>query len=364
VQWENVSVSTAPRPRQTTVAGALVIVGSLLVVATVWDQISRLHSLDTRESVTKVLADPPFDGLGLSVDGTLTVLHVLGMVAAGCAVAAVGLGWHALQRSRSSLIALSVVAVPLFLAGSASGGAFPTLVAVAVAMLWLQPSRDWFAGREPRPPATPVPPRSPTLPPGQPGAQAPVAPPYQLPAPPRVQQPMRPPVQQAPQAWGQPAYRGTSRQPRPSAVLTAAVVTWIGTGVTALMLLASAVVALDRRDQMWDEVVRRQPRLVDEGFTRDSFAVVAVVVIGIALVWCVVAAGFALLTLLGMGWARIGLALMAALSTLFLMVASLFNVLCLLPMVVAVAVVALLMRPEVVAWFSARRPPGRPGPGA
>ena len=44
------------------------------------------------------------------------------MVAGGCAAAAAILGYHVLQRSRGARIALTVLAVPLFVSGLVTGG--------------------------------------------------------------------------------------------------------------------------------------------------------------------------------------------------------------------------------------------------
>ena len=44
------------------------------------------------------------------------------MVAAGCATAMVVLGYQTLQRSRGARLALTVLAVPLFISGLATGG--------------------------------------------------------------------------------------------------------------------------------------------------------------------------------------------------------------------------------------------------
>ena len=75
------------------------------------------------------------------------------MVAAGCATAAAILGYQVLRRSRSARLALTLLAVPLFVTGLVTGGFTSSVVAASAVMLWFQPARDWFNGvvREPRP---------------------------------------------------------------------------------------------------------------------------------------------------------------------------------------------------------------------
>ena len=112
----------------------------------VFDRVAGLHTLETRESVEQFLAEPPGRDLGLGVDGVLSMMRTLAMVAGGCATAAAILGYHVLQRSRSARLALTILAVPLFVAGMVTGGFVSSLVAASAVMLWFQPSRDWFDG--------------------------------------------------------------------------------------------------------------------------------------------------------------------------------------------------------------------------
>ena len=93
------------------------------------------------------------------------------MVTAGCATAAGILGYQVLRRSRSARAAVTVLAVPLFLAGMVTGGFITSVVAASAAILWLQPARSWFDGTAPPARRTPVVPAQPTPP------SAPPAPP-------------------------------------------------------------------------------------------------------------------------------------------------------------------------------------------
>ena len=182
----------------------LIMGGSAIVIALAFDRMAGVHSIETQESVQKFLNEPPGSDLGIEVQSVLTMLRTLTMVAAGCATAAAILGFHVLQRSRSARLGLTILAIPLFVTGLATGGFVSSLVAASTVMLWLQPARDWFDGVSqpqadarraaarrtvappaPRPPAPPAPPASgrppitapgawPT-PYGQPAAEAPPA---------------------------------------------------------------------------------------------------------------------------------------------------------------------------------------------
>lgn len=162
--------STSARPRQLTMAGGFVIGGSVLLLLTVFDTFTSLQSVEMREEVTEVLSSPTGKGLGISVGEALSLMRGGLMVAAACAAAAAVLGVYALQRHRGARIALSVLAVPILLTAPLTGGLVGALVVVATVMLWSGPARDWFAGRPVRQPAErPVPsPATGALPPPQP----------------------------------------------------------------------------------------------------------------------------------------------------------------------------------------------------
>ena len=102
------------RPPQATVAGWLVVGGSVVVVLMALSQGAVLHSLDTKEAVEDYLSRPPGDQLGLGVQGMLTLLRVVWTVTAVSGAAAAVLGWYALHRSKGARLALSGLAVPLF----------------------------------------------------------------------------------------------------------------------------------------------------------------------------------------------------------------------------------------------------------
>src|SRR5215212_1811419 len=140
---------TLPRPRQVTMAGWMIVGGSVLVVATVFETVTNLHTLETRQAVSQFISQSPGDGFGLDVSGALLVLRTVSMVAAGCAAVAAVLGFHVLRRNRGARLGVTLVAVPLFLTGLVTGGFLSSMVAASSLLLWLEPSRNWFDGVRP-----------------------------------------------------------------------------------------------------------------------------------------------------------------------------------------------------------------------
>lgn len=135
--------------------GWMILVGSVLVVVNVFEMLGGIRSLETREMLEDYLLDGPGSGLGWSVETGLVALRATAMVAAGCAAAAAVLGWFVLRRHRAARTVLTVLAIPLFVTGVVAGGFMSSLVAASIVLLWMQPARDWFAGRKPQP-ATPL----------------------------------------------------------------------------------------------------------------------------------------------------------------------------------------------------------------
>jgi hypothetical protein len=344
-------------------AGWLVVIGSVAVVLTALDQAAALHSLDTRETVEEYLSKPPGDELGLGVQGGLTMLRVLATIAAVSGAASAVLGWFALQRSKPARWGLTVLAVPLFLVGFSfhglvSGGVFPGVVAAAVLILWFQPARDWYDGKAPapappqeaRPPAEPatrdplldLPP--PTAPPLYPATYA-AAP---------AQQPTTGPVTQP--ASARPALR------RPASVTWACVLAWLSTAAVFGVLAMLVVVMIASPGEVIDAAHRANPDLADQGVTDAELKALTYAVSGLAMAWSAAAATLAALAWRRVGWAATGLAVSAGLASALclLAVVSALSAPFLVPMVACAATLALLLRPESLAWFRRSPRPGRP----
>ncbi|MFE6511595.1 hypothetical protein ACFVDI_13945 [Nocardioides sp. NPDC057767] len=355
------SETKLPRPGQATLAGWLIVLGSLLTVVTAWDQIAGLRSLDTRERVEELLAEPPLAGSGIGLDSILTLMHVMALVTGAIAAAAVILGWHVLQRNKQARLALTVIAAPLFFAGMFGGGFWSTLSAVAVVLLWMSPTRDWFDGVAPtkrealdnsdpdqKSYAAPTPPEAPTAPTASTASTTETG---------SATGPARLSAQQPP-PWTGPMARPTTAAPtrRPGAVMAAAVLTWIGAGLTALMMLASAVTATANPDLILDQLHKQaenDPAMRDAVslYTTDIIvASVWIMAVLVALV-CVAAGVFAAFAIRRHSWARVALMISAGISALSLLLFALAFPPAVVLFGAAVATFSFLLRPEVAAWF-------------
>lgn len=314
----------------------LTMVGSVIVVLLVFDRLAGLNTLETRQSVEKFLAEPPGSDLGVGVDGVLSAIRTLAMVTAGCATAAAILGYQVLRRSRSARLALTVLAVPLFFAGMVTGGFVSSVVAAAAVMLWLQPARAWFGD-------------TPRVAPAAPAAFAPASATASATA----------STTAAPLPVATPAAR-------PSGVIIACVLTWVATGLAVLGMVAIGVLLAVQPGALLDEVHRQNPQLESEGVTDDLLVGVTFAMIGAIVLWCLSAAALAVLVFRRTEWARIVLVVSASTAAALSLIGSAIGAfLLVLTLVASVATVALLLRPEVRAWFSerpGRRPPAAPGP--
>ena len=344
-----------PRPRQVTFAAALIIGGSVLLVLSAFDQVAGLRSLESRESIQEFLAEPPGDGLGLSVEDVLVALRVLAMTAAACAAAMAVLGGWVLQRSRPARLVLSVLAVPLVITGLAAGGVFAPVVAVSVVMLWLQPARDWFDGIAQKPPREtprPEPAAWRTQPPAQPPAQPPsypVVPPASEPRP-YAGFGTAPTPYAGPVAPTGPA--ASTR--RPGAVAWACALTWAVSGLVAVGMAISAVVIVLSPDLVMDELRRQEPSLAED-VSEDMLVGTAVVMAALLVVWCSAAAVVAWFAFRRATWAQVVLLVSAGLAGGICLLGTLVGSFPLIvPLAACSVTFALLLRPEVRQWYAAR----------
>ena len=368
--------ATHPRPTQVTAAAWMIMVGSVFVVLTVWDRLAGLHSIDSQEALQGVLDNPGIKGSGLEISDLMSVVRVVSMIGAGCAAAMVVLGYQTLHRSRGARVALSALAVPLFICGLVSGGFVAAIVVAAVATLWLRPARLWFDGlpadsgasahptMAPRLPAPPTEERPPDQeqPPAPPQATQP--PPQQTPWPPAQLPPSQqqwgpppvwaPPPTSAYDAWpGQPAQTGqiTRAARRPGALLGACLVTWAVTGLTLLTLLGSIVVLATDASYVLDSMHEQNPALSDQGLTDHAILVTAFVMCGLFVLWAVAALVVSGFCFSGRRWAWYALLISAAVLAAFSVLGAIASLLMLVPLAAAVAVITMLVRPEVRAWM-------------
>jgi len=367
----------ATRPGQATLAGWLIIGGSIVLVATAWQRISTLRTLETQESLRSTLDQQPFKGTGLSVDTLSEVIRVLCMVGAASATAAAILGFYALRRSNSARVALSVLAPVILVGGFATGGFFAPMVVAGIVMLWLRPTRDWFAGRAWEPAATartarrpdPFAPRDSAPEPDRQRAPEP-APGHDAARPDPEHQPPPPPQAVPPPgvAWGpRPAEspygaaRGAWPAPaapvrrRPAALIWACTLVWVFCGIVAGGLLITALVLAAARDQLFTELERQQGPIEDLGVSESDVVLGAYVTTAVVVPWCVAAIVLAVLAFRGVGWARIALAVCSALAGLTALVFALFSPVLVVLVAAGATAAFMLLRRDVTAWFAQRR---------
>lgn len=351
-----------PRPRQVTLAGWLIMAGSVLVVVSVFERLTTLNSLETREAIDRFLAEPPGRGSGLDTETVLSAVRALAMVAGGCAAAAAILGYHVLKRSRGARLGVTVLAVPLFVSGMVAGGFLSSLVAGAAVLLWMEPARDWFAGRPARTPPRPE--------------QAPRPRPGPAPSPPDAAPRGAPPTPTAPPPAGpgpthgfgsvppDPAARAATwpvpppgvplgRPRRPDTVVWACVLTWVFSGLAVLFMGLGALVLAASPDLVFDELRRQNPELLRDGFTEGTITTLTYVSAAVTLVWCAVASVLAGLLVRHVRWARTALLVVVGATGAFSLAGSFQAVVLVVPLLACVAVFSLLLRPEVRHWISA-----------
>lgn len=326
------------------------MLGSAFVVLTGYEVIAGLRTLQSRDAIESFLAEPPGDGLGLSVESVLSLMHVSAMVAAGCATAAGVLGFHVLQRHRGARVALAVLAVPLFVTGIVTGGFMSSLVAVASLMLWLQPARDWFDGKA----APKVERRSES---GSTAAAWPPDLPAQPPAPtgPRAYEGFghttNTPVRHPPTGA---AGRPREVVKRPDMLVVAAILTWVVAGFALVFSIVAIAVVASSPDLVLDEIAAQNPDLASQGISESALLASTYVMGGITAIWASLACACAAIMLRRSGAAARALMVSSALTAGFCFVGTLASIVLALPAMAAVVVVALLRRPDVRAWFVPR----------
>ena len=345
------------RPRQATVSGSLILAGSIVIVLLAFQQVSTLGSIAAQEAAADLISTPPGDGLGLSVDDVQAILRVMSFVAAATGTAAAILGWQVLQRSRGARLALSVLAPVLLVSGLASGGFSAALVAAAVVMLWVQPSRDWFNGREPvaRPEraSSTVAPRAstPMSPPAQIPPPAPAQSSWNLPAPGLVGAPVTAFSETASPDGAPPAKH---LMQRPGKVTAACIVTIVSSGLVFASVLVSLLYLFASRAAVVAEIEKELASAAYGNISADSVANVMTGFFVVLLVWALVAIALAIATMRRSNGARITLVVSAILSALV----SLLGVMVVAPLAFTAAGVltaVLLLSSDAKVWFAGPR---------
>lgn len=380
------------RPPQVTWGAAITVVCGVLLVATAFDALAGLRSVDTREQLMKTLDSPEARQLGISIEQATTAMH--GLLLAGGAAAAVAavLGGYAYQRHTGARAGLGVAAVVALIGSLAADPVLGILLVVGAGLLWSPAARVWFRpelarerfpgveeptdGPPPveQPPAVPMPaadraaprlPRDPAnVPPPTHGFGGPAAPvPWSPPASGSYGvTPVGPaPVPPSP-GW---------RPPTPGSVKAAVALTWTCCVLALVALIAAAAVLANDRARVV-EVLREQPGYDRFAGHEDALIGALWFLDGVFVLWTLAAAAVAVFVLRGHEWARVLLLVSAGVSAvvgLAAFPASVFHV------VGSAVALGLLLSRSASAWFRHRRstpanaaavwapPPGQGPPG-
>ncbi|MCX6399043.1 MAG: hypothetical protein NTX33_03810 [Propionibacteriales bacterium] len=352
------------RPGHATLAGSIIVGCSVIVVLSAWERISTLRTIESQEALQRTLADPPMSGLGLTVDGYTDLLQTLCVIGAAAATAAAILGVQVFKRSTSARLALTGLSPVLLVGGLAAGDFFGPMVVTGIVLLWLQPTRDWYAGRpwaqaheqrraerlaDLRPPNSPtVPPAAVETPPQHPvgsGGPAPASPGPVLPGPAPAGPVFGEPVQQY-------ARPGDVRRTKPQALVAACALTWVTSTVVLVGLGLTAAFLPSQSKDLLAEVTREEPRMVEVyEVTENSLLIALYLMLVVFAIWAVAAIVLAWLAYVGQNWARITL-VVSAITAGVLVLAVAIGAWPLLILVVVFGTSAwMLLRPEVGRWY-------------
>jgi len=170
----------------------------------------------------------------------------------------------------------------------------------------------------------------------------------------------QPPAYGQPQpAYGQPGSYGAPVLPdpdadkRPGPVTAAAVLTFVFAGLTAVLFGFAMVGLMVERDSFLEEL-DNEPGLED--VSPDDLFAVLMIVLGVFLVWSLVALVLAILVLRRSNAARILLIISAAMSALFSLLAILSAVSA-ATLVAGISVVVMLLSGSARDWFARKNAP-------
>ncbi|MCW2783920.1 MAG: hypothetical protein JWP74_437 [Marmoricola sp.] len=308
-----------PRPLQVTVAGGLVAGASAFMVVAVFDALGGLGSVDKRDAIHEAVSTGWAKSLGLSAAQATDVIRAGLYIGVVAAAAAAVLGVFVLQRDRTARIVLSVLAVPIVVTSPFSQTFLGTMIGVGTLTLWMQPGRNWFAGLAPVPlPERPTPlqrhqqlPAPPPMPP--PMMPPPVMPP-DLPGSPPAPPPPASPYGYGPPSPYYPPPVPRATEPVPTQLRIACILVWIFSALTAVgFLVTIGYLALNTDGFM--KIARQSPNW-NPSYSEHMVVAGALVAGVVFVLWCIGAAGLAVLAMRGATWAWVLLAISTVVASL------------------------------------------------
>jgi hypothetical protein len=150
------SRTKSSRPREVTISALLTIVASAVMILAAVTLAEQLDSSTMRDTLTRIITDPRFASLDLSLDEARSLVKYTLMAMGGLSVTSLVLGAFVLRRhqpSRIALTALGAVVAVLSLFAGLPGWVLAVYVGVSVGLLWTRSARAWFnpATRQQRP---------------------------------------------------------------------------------------------------------------------------------------------------------------------------------------------------------------------
>lgn len=205
----------------------------------------------------------------------------------------------------------------------------------------------------------PPPGQGPDQPQGQP-PQSPGQSPGQSPygQTPYGQQPSgQPPYGQAPDSYGQPygspqGYGAADPERRPGTVTAAVVITWVLSGLSALLFGFTMLAILVAKDAVIDEL-ERQPGFEDAGIDSDAAVGVIAAVLGGFLVWSLIAFVLAVFVFRRSNAARIALIVSASVAAIVSLL-SITSIVSFVTLAGSVTAIVLLFMGGAGDWFARR----------
>ena len=140
---------------------------------------------------------------------------------------------------------------------------------------------------------------------------------------------------------------------RPSGVVWACALTWVFAGFTLLVMGASIAVLATSPDVVFEELHRQNPDLASTGVSDATLRTATFVIGGVVALWSLAALAAAVLAFRRVRWGRAALVVSAAGSVACCLFAALGQLLLVVPLAASVVTLALLVRPEVRAWYDA-----------
>ncbi|MDQ6640895.1 MAG: hypothetical protein M3Y66_00155 [Actinomycetota bacterium] len=364
--------ASANRPRQVTMAGWVGGAASLAMLLSVGEVMTKLRTVDQRQSIADFLAGQGGTSLNLNVDQALLIARIGLLVTGAASAATLVFAVFAVRRDKSARIAMSVLSVPLLMCGVFIDPFLAGFIAAAAVLLWTRAAGDWFAGRTPHQ----QPAAGSTRPPGVWESEQPERPPEHVPPSPPVSD-APPPVPAAfGSSYGEPTttpvpppgpYRPATEVStvRPRQVTTACMIAWATSGVVFLMMVGT-LLALQSDAVVQDMRTRigANPALARSGMSFTDLVVMVRVAVVLVLVWALAAIVVAVLAYRRQNWARTTLAVSGCVAALLALVCSISFPGFLLVSAASVAATALLFNRASSRWYAAReqRPGAQTGP--